>query len=158
MDEERAGNQGQQVKVVFPLDEGPAETMWADDVGGGIYRLDNVPIFAYDVGLGDVFVGKSVDGDERLYFDRVVERSGDYTFRIIVLEDQWLDRRAEVEENLSRVRKFSSAESSWGTDGFAFNVLGKRDIEELESVLEEGARRGLWEWELSAGPDQHLER
>jgi hypothetical protein len=43
------GNQLQgQEKIVFqqpPEWGGVVETMFADDLGGGIYRLDNVPLF-----------------------------------------------------------------------------------------------------------------
>jgi Domain of unknown function (DUF4265) len=73
------------VKGVFPFDFG-VETMWADRPEGGQYRLDSVPFFAYGVSLRDTFEVKAVDGDPRPYFDKLVRRSGNRTFRITLAE------------------------------------------------------------------------
>lgn len=64
-----------QVKVLFPFESG-AESMWADDLGGGLYRLDNVPLFAYDISYRDEFRAVPLE-DGRLTFNRVVRRTGD---------------------------------------------------------------------------------
>lgn len=77
------GEDRKQTKVVFPYNEG-AETMWCDQLGSDKYRLDNVPLFAYGVGYGDVFRATTEEGDDRPYFGEVTERSNNWTYRLVL--------------------------------------------------------------------------
>ena len=52
------------VKLLFPLEQdedgyppAAAETLWAVREGEGLFRLDNIPIFATGVALGDIVSG-----------------------------------------------------------------------------------------------------
>lgn len=55
--------------------DGEVETLWAFDLGGGHYRLDHLPWYAYRVSLGDV-IEASPDADGQLHMVRVVRKSG----------------------------------------------------------------------------------
>jgi hypothetical protein len=75
-------------KVVFRVeeDDGSAkvETLWAIDLGGDRYQLDNSPFYAYSVSVGDI-VYAPVDPDEgRPTYSRVLEKSGNRTVRVIL--------------------------------------------------------------------------
>jgi hypothetical protein len=75
-------------KVLFRVieDDGSAnvETLWAYELGDDKYRLDNFPLYAYAVSVGDV-VYAPFDADEgRPTFKSVLEKSGNRTLRVIV--------------------------------------------------------------------------
>lgn len=42
------------VKVRLKAPDGTVETPWAIALGAGLYRLDNIPFFAYGVSADDV--------------------------------------------------------------------------------------------------------
>ena len=67
-----------QVKIGLRDAEGDVETLWADDLGGGRYRLDNVPFFVRDVSLGDV-VAAAPDESGLPVMTAVLEKSGNRT-------------------------------------------------------------------------------
>lgn len=67
-----------QVKIGLRDPDGGLETLWADDLGGGRYRLDNVPFFARDVSLGDV-VAAAPDASGLPVMTAVLEKSGNRT-------------------------------------------------------------------------------
>ena len=71
-----------QVKVVL-TEDGRVETLWADPLGGDLYRLDNLPFWKYGVSLHDVVEARP-DDSGRPAFIRVVEKSGNRTVRIIL--------------------------------------------------------------------------
>jgi hypothetical protein len=79
---------GPSAKVLFRVaeDDGSAnvESLWAYDLGDDRYRLDNSPFYAYSVSVGDVVLAP-VDPDEgRPTYQRVLEKSGNRTVRVIL--------------------------------------------------------------------------
>lgn len=78
----------ERLKVVFKLKQRGGyppvgyESIWAEtlDVTKGLYRVDNIPFFAYGVSLGDTVHAKRVEGELR--FRKVVEKSGNSTLRV----------------------------------------------------------------------------
>ncbi|AFE03547.1 hypothetical protein COCOR_00534 [Corallococcus coralloides DSM 2259] len=72
------------VKVGFwDEDTQSVETLWATPLGQDRYRLENSPFFAYRVSFQDV-VEAQPDPGGRLEFQRVVEKSGHRTVRVIL--------------------------------------------------------------------------
>jgi hypothetical protein len=75
-------------KVLFrvPDDEGDAdvETLWAVDLGEGLYKVCNLPYFAYGVSLHDVVYAPVNAEDGFPTFERVVSKSGNRTLRVIL--------------------------------------------------------------------------
>jgi hypothetical protein len=58
------------------------ETLWAYDLGGDQYRLDNCPFYAYGISLHDVVYAPHDSDEERPTFQRVISKSGNRTVRI----------------------------------------------------------------------------
>lgn len=82
------------VKVVFELPEDDwhgygSESMWAEDLGGGRYRLRNTPFAVYGYSFEDVVRAEEADG--RLVVAGPVLRSGRSTFRIFLGEGVSVD-------------------------------------------------------------------
>ena len=61
--------------------EGHVETLWAEPLGGGRYRLENSPFFAYGVSWLDV-VEATPDSTGLAMMHRIVEKSGHRTIRV----------------------------------------------------------------------------
>ena len=81
-------------KVVFRDDDGNVETLWAFDLGGNLYQLDNTPWYQYGVSWKDVIEAVPENEGEFPLFRRVVEKSGYRTLRVALEEpatDEFLD-------------------------------------------------------------------
>lgn len=63
-----------------------SETLWAQPLGEGRYRLDTVPFFVPDLAVGDV-VTAAPDDDGRLWAQRRESTGGHGTIRVIPLLD-----------------------------------------------------------------------
>ena len=74
------------VKVRLHGSNGEIETPWAERVDANLFRLDNLPWFAYGVSDDDVVEGAVTDADGVFEFVRVVIPSGNRLIRVI-LED-----------------------------------------------------------------------
>lgn len=83
----------ERVKIAFRLEQDedgypPAgwETMWAIPLGGGRFRLDSIPFFAWLVSCDDVVRASPSEG--MLLFDAVAEAGGHSTIRVIAFDDE----------------------------------------------------------------------
>lgn len=152
-----------QVKVVFELDPANAaayeyETMWAYDLGDGQYMLDNVPNMAYGVSVGDVFTCKRSERDERPYFSHVTRRSNNWTYRLIRSEGLTPEQLSRLDDLRARIREHATASSIDALNGwYAYSVLDTAG-DEIEELVAAGESEGLWESEVSSGPDLGVEQ
>jgi len=75
-------------KVLFrvPNDDGTAdvETLWAFDLGGDQYRLDNSPFYAYSVSWRDIVYAPFDQAEGHPTFSKVLRKSGHKTVRLIL--------------------------------------------------------------------------
>ena len=81
-------------KIALRRPDGKVETLWAVDLGGGHYRLDNTPWYAYGISWQDV-VEAQPDEDGQLQFVKLVSKSGNRTVRITAEQpftDEWLEK------------------------------------------------------------------
>jgi len=70
-------------RVVGEDGEVEGETLWAHDLGGDRYKVDNGPFFAYGVSLHDVVFAPKNPRDGIPTFQRVVSKSGNRTVRVL---------------------------------------------------------------------------
>ena len=88
-----------QVKIAIDLPEEAQvgkinrETLWAEPEGGGLYRIYNVPLHAFNVHIGDLV--RCAPGDPPTV-EAVVDRSGAQTFRIYFSESATHDQIQEI--------------------------------------------------------------
>ena len=86
------------VKVELRGEDDKVETLWAFDLGGGRYKLDNTPWYAYGVSTGDVIEAELEEPNGFPVFKRVVEKSGYRTVRIVSDEDFTNDVLEEIKD------------------------------------------------------------
>ena len=142
----------EQVKVNFPFDFG-AESMWADVLDLGHFRLDNIPLFAYGISYGDEFTANPIEGI--LTFDKVVRRAGDWTYRASLNEG--IADISEANDLLSKVAGLAKLTSQYGSEQRAFSVESSQK-DNIEALLDEGKRKGFWDWEISSAPVDELDQ
>ncbi|EDW4488198.1 DUF4265 domain-containing protein [Salmonella enterica subsp. enterica] len=75
------------------------ESVWAEKLSSGNYRIKNIPFYTKDVSLDDVVsVKKGQDGE--LLFHRVVRHSGNSTLRVVFFEEIFTHRVIRKLENM----------------------------------------------------------
>src|SRR5215207_3105299 len=59
------------------------ESMWARDLGGARYRIENVPFYAYNINFYDIVEARALGPALKPSVMRVLQRSGHQTLRVI---------------------------------------------------------------------------
>jgi hypothetical protein len=129
------------VRLLSP--EGSAERLWAVSLGGGKFRLDNTPFFAYGVSSGDVVRAKKSDVDGIHDFVKVLAKSGHRTIRVVFETAITKDKKARSAMN----RLVKAGCTFEGMNGmlFAVDVPPEVDFSEITNMAES---LGL-EWEYA---------
>ena len=121
------------------------ESMWAAELGGGLYELRNTPFYAYDLNFGDVVRAIPDSPDLKPEIREVVRRSGNRTLRV------WFKREAVAEGRaLELVQSLKGEHVSF--EGatkyfFALDLEPQADITQVREVLDEWERLGWIEYE-----------
>jgi hypothetical protein len=132
------------VKVALRGPDDEVETLWAFDLGGGRYRLDNLPWYAYRVSLGDVLEA-APDGAGQLQMLRVVSKSGNRTLRLIYegadLHTAW---PTEIQETMDWLVERGCSYEGANRRYQAVNVPPEVDLTAVTTFLTEAEVR--WEY------------
>jgi hypothetical protein len=148
-----ARSDGEGVKVVFDLekidDDWPPvvrEGIWAEPLGEGEYRLDNVPWFARKAAYGDR-VRAEPDADGVLKVRERLEWSGRYTIRVIPFGDGRPE--AQLQEVMDAFSALG-AECEGALPAFkivALDIPPTASLPAIKALLIEGEADGRWSYE-----------
>jgi len=121
-------------KVRLRSPDGTAERLWAAPLGGGKFRLDNTPFFAFGVSSGDVVRAKKSDVEGIHDFVKVLAKSGHRTIRVVFETDIAKDKKARAALN----RLVRSGCTFEGMNGmlFAIDVPPAADFQEVTNLAE----------------------
>jgi hypothetical protein len=74
------------IALTFKDEEGNigTETIWAEDLGEGRFKVDNIPFFALNIAVNDIIAAEEEDGI--LHFEQILEASGHSTLQIIFFQ------------------------------------------------------------------------
>ena len=140
--------ENEMVKIRFRLLQGADgyppcdnEGLWATPLGGGAYRVANLPWFVPDVALGDV-VRAVADGDGILWAVERTEESGNCTIRVAPLD---VDQRT-VFDTFGAMGVFGEGLGG-GVDIVALNVPQNAEFRCIKTVLQQGEADGRWAYE-----------
>ena len=138
--------------ITFPLqpdDHGylrqATERMWARRLYDGMFELGNIPIYAFDVSLGDVIATRA-EGDD-VVFDHVAQHGGHATLRV--------GMRLAVEGSalLGPLRGLGcTVNRTRLPDLFTIDVPPEADYVRIVAALEQKVEDGWWEFEEGAVP------
>jgi hypothetical protein len=131
-------------KIVIELrdDHYDAETLWAEPLGNGLYRLRNVPILAYGFSEQDVVSTGEVAG--RHIVTGIATPGGHSTYRVFLPEAMDDLRFARVFEPLGRLGcTYERANPRL----IGIDVPPEADIYAVYSTLEQGEAAKQWSFE-----------
>jgi len=141
---ERPGVDASLEKVVIELrnDHFEVETLWAEPLGDGLYRLRNVPILAYGFSEQDVVSTGEVEG--RHVVTGVTKTGGHSTYRVFLPEAMDNARFATLFEPLNSLGcTYERANARL----VGIDVPPEADIYAVYAVLEQGEAAKEWSFE-----------
>ncbi|QEC76288.1 DUF4265 domain-containing protein [Mucilaginibacter ginsenosidivorax] len=115
------------------------ESVWSTKVGN-YYRIDNIPFFAKNIAPGDIV--SIQDDDGQLFFDELIEASGNSVVRIIFFSENDITRVTKELEMLG---------CNW--EGSHLNKLISIEIPKsipygiVKKYLEHGLKAGIFDYQ-----------
>jgi hypothetical protein len=156
-----SSTRGSMVKVIFELPEGSpygAESLWAEKVAEGKYRLDNSPFYVYGYSHRDVVT--AVEADEALVVQGPCLRSGHSTYRVFLALGLSIDS-PEAAGYWRRLKDLGCSYEGASKRLFAVDVPPLANIVAVYRILEDGEKAGIWEFEeghCGHSPQNHSEQ
>ena len=134
-------------KLFFRLEEGAwhgsaTESLWAEPVQGGRYRLRNSPFYAFGVSAEDVVFAQEEEG--LLFFTGVSLRGGHSTYRIMKVQGL---RPEDFERYWEPLRQAGCSYEAGPGRLLAVDVPSKADLQHVYTLLEQGEQAGVWHFE-----------
>jgi hypothetical protein len=140
-------------KVRFALERDqdgwpPAESegLWAEPVGGHLYRVDNTPWFAFGVAADDVIEARQ-DADGVLWFVQVRERGGHTVVRVIPREDGPLGGDRQSVLDVFEPLGVGAEGMSSPINMVALDIGPDASLSSVKSLLASGESDGRWYYE-----------
>jgi hypothetical protein len=132
------------VKIIFNLEPDAwhgnvTESLWAERVGTGRYRLKNTPFYAHGVSFEDIIFAEERDGE--LVFSRISTSAGHSTYRIMPTSP---DRKG-FEQYWNKIEELGCTYEEGPV--LAIDVPPETDIYKVYRLLEEGEKAGVWHFE-----------
>lgn len=141
------------VKIFFDLETDDPESniageaLWAIPLGGDVYRLANIPMFAWNVSYGnDVRASHAKDG--RLVVVHTVAHGGRLTCRLVMVSDDRFEALlAEVRDAIVGFRIGFEASEAYRI--VALNIAPDERFTLIKHPLQRGVEAGKWKIEES---------
>jgi hypothetical protein len=134
-------------KIFFRLEEGAwhgsaTESLWAEPVPGGRYRLRNSPFYAFDVSVEDVVFAREEEG--ALFFAGVSLRGGHSTYRIMKANGL---RPEDFEQCWEPLQQAGCSYEEGPGRILAVDVPPQADIQHVYALLGRGEQAQVWHFE-----------
>lgn len=90
-------------KVIVNLDENmwhgkSTERLWTKELDNNLYQVDNIPIFAMNISLGDIVEVENKNGE--LIYKKIKNKSKFYTYRVIFNDELTYKKKEEFLQGL----------------------------------------------------------
>lgn len=120
------------------------ESLWATPLGSDLYRIENVPFFAYGLNFLDVVLATADSDELKPEVRKVVEPSGHRTYRIIFNKEVGREKQVELLETLEKYE--ASYERADGIN-VAIDIKPRGDHIAVYDQLDEYEQLGLLSFE-----------
>jgi hypothetical protein len=128
------------IHIDLPLHWGASgESLWAEELGGDLFEIRNVPFFAYDLNFADVVRATSDAPNLKPEIREVVKRSGHRTLRVFFREAYPEDARADLLKELNRHQAYFERATA---AGFAIDIEPSGSYENVYDQLLEWEKAG----------------
>ena len=120
------------------------ESLWARELGGDRFRIENVPFYAYDLNFGDVVEARPLAAGQKPSVLRVVTRSGHATLHVM-FDEQLTEAR--YFEFLDALRPLAVSYERCTQRYFALDLEPEASINAVRDRLDEWEAEGLLAYE-----------
>ena len=120
------------------------ETVWAEKVGEGRYRLRSLPFYAKGLSFGDVVNTRTQDGKEVVH--SVSLRSGHSTYRAFVKPPVEIGSR-DFDRAWRPLQERGCTYERATEHLIAVDVPSSVDLDAVYALLEAGEAAGVWDFE-----------
>lgn len=133
-----------QHKVLFVYQDEPGgpykiESVWATQ-NGEHYRIDNIPFFAKNIAYGDIVSVEEDDGE--LYFDGLITPSGHSVVRLVITDEQEVDK---VGQEL--IALGCDWEGSHIKNLISVDIPKEIDYNKIKQFLDKGRQQDKWDYQ-----------
>jgi len=132
------------VKVFIFVNEGDVEweSLWAESIGGDLYRLKNSPFYAHGFSFDDIVSALSRDG--RLIVSEVVKRGGHSTYRVFL---HGIANESGLSDQCAPLERLGCTFERATQRCFAIDVPSQTDIYAVFDLLNRGETSHIWTFE-----------
>jgi hypothetical protein len=116
------------------------EGVWANELGNGMFIIDNIPFFARQAALEDAVEVENIDGE--LFYRQAHARSGNSLLRVILLGQSDGSQLRSALEGLG-----CSTELGYRKKLIAINVPPEVSLAQVKDLLDEGCNKESWDSE-----------
>lgn len=118
--------------------------MEAERLESGLFCLLGSPYYAYGLSRGDVVSAEGGVDETEVKFNKNVQSGGHSTYRTFI---RAAEGDSDLDEFLVRLRQLGCEIEMATKKLFSIDVPPASDIHDVYSVLEQGERAGVWEFE-----------
>lgn len=124
----------QKITVVYYDLEGnlSEEILSGNLTTSGNFLIQEIPLFAPNLALGDIVSVESEDGN--LFFERLIKASGNTTIHIIILDELPDDLLGQITKNGGAIRKWNNSYLSVNIPPFKYDIDLKNMLNYYESM------------------------
>lgn len=117
-----------------------SETLWARELDGNLFQIDNIPFFVIGVSYEDVVTASYIDN--QLCFDEVVHASGHSTVRVVVYDESQMQPLRQSLQNYG-----CSDELSHLPNLVSIDIPPEIELSQIIDFLIEGEEQEVWSYE-----------
>jgi Domain of unknown function (DUF4265) len=120
------------------------ESLWATSLGNDLYRIENVPFFAYGLNFLDIVRATADSPELKPEIREVVTASGHRTYRVIFNKDVERDNQATLLESLE---KFGASYERADGINVSIDIKPSGDHDAVFDKLDEYEEKGFLSFE-----------
>jgi|SRR5690606_18446854 len=137
------------IKVFFELNDSDwhkssTESVWCKQIDKRSFQIKNVPFYVKGIGYNDIIEAIYNINDENYWFEKVVEHSGNSTYRLFLLSEDSILNFLKYWLPLERIGcTYEKANKRF----FSIDVPNTTNIYEAYDLLEKGLQDNIWDFE-----------
>jgi len=138
-----------QFKVIFPVDPNDqrgvkTESLWAERVGPGQFRILNSPFFLFGISAADVV--EAEEGIDGLRFRNIVSRGGHSTYRVFLQNGRTI-KHPDFHSYWKPISRLNAMFENADDHLIAVDIPPGTDVAAIYKLLDKGEQDGIWAFE-----------
>jgi len=137
------------VRILFNLDpaneqEIKTETVWAEPLGLGEFRIANSPFYVFGISSEDVVTAEEVEG--RLVFQGVLAKGGHSTYRVFLCDGRTI-QSTEFKKYWAPISALGATFENANDHFISIDIPKGKDVQKIYDSLNQGEQDEVWFFE-----------